>query len=282
MKQLNIIETGNKFGTMNTGSIKLSNITEKDKEMIMNINNLKTLEGYELTRNDKSAIFKEHRRAVGEKYGFDWHKMFMADQVHKSGTYFVLDKEYVEANPNGWTDIPEDILIIKEDVPGVVAGHPVADCPVVMMQDVKKGVTAIAHCSAELIDKKMPMMVADALLDAYESCDEDIVTYISASAGSDWTYNKYPNWATDTEMWKSGIEEENGIFHINLKNVIRKQLKERNISLDNTTFNMSDTIHDVNYYSNSASSPYGLNKPEKAGRNFTGAFYQDEKIIIKK
>lgn len=82
--------------------------------MIIQINNLKILEGYELSKTDKSTTFKEHRKLVGQEYRFDWHKMFMADQEHKSDTYFILDKEYVEANPNGWTDIQEDISIIKK------------------------------------------------------------------------------------------------------------------------------------------------------------------------
>ena len=250
---LKIIETGNKFGTMNTGTMPK-----------------------ELTKEEKRARFMEHRMACGEEYGFDGHKMFMADQKDKTGTYFKITEDYVEANPNGWTDINEDILIVTDKVPGVVIGHPVADCPVVIMQDVKQNVCAIAHCSAELVDKKMPMMVADALLDAYESCDEDIITYVSACAGPSWTYNTYPNWATDKKMWEKGIEEdENGIFHINLRKVIKEQLKARNMS--RVSFNMDDTITNPNYYSNSAASPYGLNDPSKFGRNFAGAFYKVKK-----
>ena len=251
---LKIVETGNKFGTMNTGTMPK-----------------------ELSRDEKLAKFKEHRMAVGNEYGFDWHKMFMADQVDKKGTYFEITEDYVETNPNGWTDINQDILIITDKLPGVVIGHPVADCPVVIMQDVKQNVCAIAHCSAELIDKKMPMMIAEALLDAYKSKDEDIIAYISACAGPDWTYNVYPKWATDRKMWESGIEvDDNGIFHINIRKVINNQLRERNIS--NIQFNMDDTITNPNYYSNCAASPYGLNDPTKYGRNFSGAFYKVKKM----
>ena len=46
-------------------------------------------------------------------------------------------------------------MIITDSVPGVVIGHAVADCPVVMMVDEKRGVAAIGHCSAEMIDKKL-------------------------------------------------------------------------------------------------------------------------------
>lgn len=277
-----IIETGNLYGTMNSGTVRLSNLKECDKEMLMQMNNLKTLEGYELSKTDKSAIFKKHREVLGQIYDFDWHKMFMADQEHKTGSYFILDKEYVEANPNGWTDIPEDILIIKEETPGIVVGHPVADCPVIIMTDIKQGVTAIAHCSAELIDKKMPMMIADALLDAYETRDEDIFTYVSSCAGPDWTYNQYPNWATDKQMWENGIKvDKAGNYHINLRYVIEKQLRDRNILQRKTKYSKIDTIHNDDYYSNSASSSYGLNQPEKFGRNFVGAFYEEPKVKVK-
>lgn len=250
---LKIVETGNKYGTMNTGTMP------KD-----------------LSREEKAELFMEHRMAAGNGYGFDGHKMFMADQVDKKGTYFEITEDYVEANPNGWTDINEDILIITDKVPGVVIGHPVADCPVIMMQDVKNNVCAIGHCSAELIDKKMPMMIADALVDAYDSRDEDIVTYISACAGSSWTYNGMPNWATDENIWKNAIvEDKNGIFRIDLRKAIKKQLDERNIL--KTTYNYDDTITNPNYYSNNAASPYGLNDKTKFGRNFAGAFYKVKK-----
>lgn len=254
MKEIKIIETGNRFGYMNTGSFP------KD-----------------YTREQKQKAFNENRKKVGDYYGFDWHKMFMADQKHEKGTYFEITKEYVEENKSGWTDIPEDILVITSKTPGVVIGHPVADCPVVMMTDEKQGISAIAHCSAELIDKKMPMMVADALTKAYNSKEENIKTYISACAGEGWTYNKYPNWAKDEKLWKAGIEaDENGIFHINIRKVILKQLKERKLELENIMFNMDDTIKDPDYYSNSAASPYGLNQKEKAGRNFAGLFYKEK------
>lgn len=249
-----IVDTGNKYGNMNSA---------------------KKFYPEDWTPEQRAREFLKHRIAVGNDYGFDGHKMFMADQEHKTGTYFEITNDYVGANPNGWTDIPQDILIITEKTPGIVIGHPVADCPVVMMTDVKKGVTAIGHCSAELIDKKMPMMVADALLSAYHSRDEDIITYVSSCASDSWTYNNYPSWAKDARTWEGGIyTDDNNIFHIDLRKVIAKQLQERNIS--NVNFNMNDTITNENYFSNFAASPYGLNDPSKEGRNFDGIFYPEE------
>ena len=265
MKDLRIIETGNRFGCMNKGGMP------KD-----------------WSPEQKDENFKQNWQAVGAAFGFDPLKKFMADQKHKTGTSFELTKDYVEANPNGWADIAEDILIITKNVPGVVAGHPVADCPVIVMKDKKQGVTAVCHCSAKLIDKKMPMMMADALQAAYKTRDEDIYTYVSSCAGPDWTYKKnIPVWATDLKMWglTRGLTtgtidfDENDViptYHINLRNIIEAQLVERNISLAKTSFSDVDTITNPDYYSNYAASVYGLNQEEKYGRNFVGAFYKGD------
>lgn len=255
MSNINIVDPGKRFGNMNT---------------------TKRFYPEWMTKEEIAEDFMRRRKEMGEAYGFDGALMYMADQTKKDGSYFEITEDYVEANPRGWTDIPEDILIVTDKVPGVCIGHPVADCPVVMMTDVKQGVTAIGHCSAELIDMRMPMMVADALQRAYDSKDDDIVTYISACAGKGWTYDSYPRWATDRKLWEGAITmEADEKFHINMRKVIANELRERNIM--NTSFSRIDTITDPNYYSNSASSPYGLNDASKAGRNFAGAFYEESK-----
>lgn len=292
MKNLEVFDLGNIFGTMNGGTIRLSNITEADKKMIMEMHNLSSLDAdYKFTKEDKSAIHMNHRVAAGEKYGFDPYKMFMTDQVNKNGSYHVLDRDYVEANPKGWTDINEDILIITNDVPGVVACHPVSDCPVIVMTDAKNGITAVGHCSAELIDKKLPMSMADALLDYGKTKDEDIFAYVSSCAGSGWTYEGIPAWLNDWRMWSSThgieLEKENMVkdgvvtpkIHINLKNTIDSQLQERNIAPTNICYSNVDTITDPSRYSNHAASATGLNQSEKFGRNLVGAFYLEEEEV---
>lgn len=271
--KLKYLDSKNIFGTMNSGTINLRNITDDDKLMLMYKNDLKPseLEEYQLTKSDKNMIFANHRRAFAEANSFDWHKMFMADQVNKNGSYFEITREYVEKNPNGWTDIPEDILIITDEVPGVAIGHPVADCPVIIMEDVKNKVTAIAHCSAELIDKRMPMMIADALNSAYNTKDEDIKVRVSSCAGPTWTYDKWPGFANDKTIWEDtcAITEWDNEFKINIRAAIAGQLIERGIG-QNVSYDFADTIIDKEYYSNSAS----RSNPDKYGRQFTGAIYQ--------
>ena len=280
--KLELVDSKNLYGTMNSESVNLNNITDYDKHLMMILHELSfdEVSKYELTPDDKRVIFNIHRKHLGDDYDFDWHKMFMADQKTKDGSYFEITKDYVEANPDGWSDISEDILIVTEKIPGVVIGHPVADCPVIVMEDKRKGVTAMAHCSADLIDKKMPMMIADALSDAYNSSDDDIIAYVSACAGESWTYDKYPGFAKDDRLWKSGIiEDKNGMFHINLRKAIALEMQDRNIK--NVVYASADTITNPEYYSNSASSPHGLNDQSKFGRNFIGAFYQ-ENVKIKR
>lgn len=283
IKNLKVFDVGNIFGTMNTSTIRFSNITEEDKKMICKMHGLDKIdESYVFTSEDKKAIFMNHRIALAREYGFDCTKMFMADQKDKIGTYRVLDMDYVDANPDGWSDIDEDILIIRDDVCGVVAGHPVADCPVIVMEDIRNGISAVCHCSAELIDKRMPMLMADALLDYAGTCDCDISAYVSSCAGDSWTYDGMPSWMRDTDMWLNS----QGVFfddkvHINLRNAIRKQLAERGIVENQILFSDVDTITNPDFYSNSASSVYGLNMPEKFGRNFTGAVYENLKVKVK-
>ena len=271
--KLKYLDSKNIFGTMNSGTINLRNITDDDRLMLMYKNDLKPseLEEYQLTKSDKNMIFANHRRAFAEANGFDWHKMFMADQVNKNGSYFEITRDYVENNSNGWTDIPEDILIITDEVPGVAIGHPVADCPVIIMEDVKNKVTAIAHCSAELIDKRMPMMIADALSSAYNTKDEDIKVHVSSCAGPTWTYDKWPGFANDKKIWEDtcAITEWDNEFKINIRAAIAGQLIERGIG-QNVSYDFADTIIDKEYYSNSAS----RSNPDKYGRQFTGAIYQ--------
>ena len=244
-----IVETGISYGNMNTA---------------------KSFYPEDYTLEDRQRAFLEHRLRAGADFGFDGHKMFMADQKDKTGTWFEIDNDYVEANPNGWSDIDEDILVITDDVPGVVIGHPVADCPVVMAYDRDLGVAAIGHCSAELVDKKMPMLVIDALLESYGSRDEDIFAYVSMCAGKSWTYDSYPKWAKDTKMWERAITlGEDGLYHIDLKQVVLEQLLDRNIY--SIAMSPIDTITDPRYYSNSAA--FNGHK-EKSGRNFAGTFYR--------
>ena len=170
---------------------------------------------------------------------------------------------------------------MTDDTPGVAIGYPAADCPVVMAYDKVQRVVAVAHSGAELTDKMLPMSVIDALSHSYDSKDEDILVYVSSGIDKkSYLYDSYPHWAKDPKVWDGMIEEdENGIFHIDLKGAIKKELIYRNINEENINISNVDTFTNRDYYSNRAEY---LGHIEKGGRNFPCAVFPDEKVLIKR
>jgi len=267
-----VISSQNLYGTMNTGTMKLTNITSADKEMLMERHNLSSLAGYELTKEDKKILLENHRKAFADVKKFDWGKMFVADQDLKNGSFFEITEDYVEAYPKGWSDIPQDILVVTDKTPGVVIGHPVADCPVVMTYDINNGVAAVCHCSAELIDKGFTTLGTDILRGEYGSKKEDLNVWVTACAGPEWTYDSYPKWAQDFALWEEAIVEENGMYKIDIRKAMKKQFDKTGLDMSKQiAFNLESTIKNPRYYSNSAS----RTKPSKNGRHFEGLIWQD-------
>lgn len=257
-ERLRILETGNKYGCMNT---KASCYKEG------------------MSKEEIRAEFLEHRKMAAEdnKYAFDPYKFYMPSQDGK-GKAVELTRDMVEAHEDGWDlDIPGDILVITDKIPGVVAGFPVADCPVVIASDLKNGVTATAHCSAAMIDNYLPKMTIESLQSEYDSKLEDIYVYIGAHAGSSWTYDKWPNWAKENFWEETGaITEENGLYRINLRKALLSQLHPE--KFETFIVNTTDTRTNPNYYSNSVYNN-GEGPKEKDGRHFEGAYYQKTKRL---
>ena len=253
--KLDLIETGKLYGNMNTNKNFYPGIFNK---------------------SERDAAFLARRIRLGNDYGFDGHKVFMADQKDNTGSWFEITKEYVNDHPMGWPDIDEDILILSKDNKGVVIGQPAADCPVIIVYDTKKEVAAVAHCSAYQIDLKMPKYVIEALKQAYDSKNDDIIAYISSCAGTDYAYDSYPKWAKDEKLWQDSIKEHNGLFHIDLRKAVLKELEEEN--LKRIVVSQIDTINNKGFYSNYA---YKKGNTFKNGRNFVGCFFNDPKQRIK-
>lgn len=256
--QVKIVDTGNLYGNMNTAGTFYPSM---------------------LPREYRNYDFLVRRIILGNQLGFDGRKMFMANQDDKKGTYRILNDEEILTAEDSWkVDIKEDILVITDKAPGIVAGHPVADCPVVMASDRENGVTAVCHCSGELVDRKLPALTVEALMDAEKvlglnAKKENVMGYISACAGPNWTYDRYPGWITNDEVWKYAITENNGIYNINISQAIMEQFREYEI--EDVRLKLVDTITHPNYYSNSAS----RNDKVKAGRQFIGAFYADPQFV---
>ena len=292
---IKILESQNAFGTMNTGTVSYSNLTNDDKIRLSKKYNIDIsgLQDYiakmpkDMWSAEKRNIFKLHRRNFAKTMGINWKHMFMADQdIKKSdgrGSVFEITRDYVKANPNGWSDIPEDLLVVRKGVPGVVIGHPVADCPVVMMVDQKQKIAIVGHCSGSLIDQNLPTLIVEALESKYDSKLDDIFTYVSAHAGETWVYDSIPNWATNFNFWERFIpyNKEERLYHIHLKDALCNQFSKAGLDSDNIIFNLDDTITDKRYYSNAMKNI----DSNKLGRHFAGLcfdnFNGDNIVVLK-
>ncbi len=259
MSTVNILDTKNYYGNMNT---------------------VARFYPSSLPASYRKEDFLKRRLILGEEKGFDGHKMFMADQKDKNGTYRIMNDCEILTAKDGWdVSIKEDILVTTDKEPGIVVGHPVADCPVVIINDCENNVTAVCHCSGELVDKKLPLLTFEALHKAEKELgftfeDKNVFAYVSACAGPNWMYDSYPKWATDEKVWENSIiERENGVFNINIRQAIFDQFNE--CGLCNVNFKLTDTITSPDYYSHSAS----FTNRSKAGRQYIGAFYSDKTLV---
>lgn len=224
-----------------------------------------------LTKKEIREKFLQHRKNVAayEGFQFDPKKFFMPSQT-KDGSAIELTKEMVEACEDGWDlDIKSDILVVTHETPSVVAGYPVADCPVLVATDLKNGITATAHCGAEMIDMELPRKTIEMMEDKYNSKKADIAIYIGSHAGANWSYDSMPKWAKE-DFWKEYEiikQVADNEYRIDLRKALLLQLEPA--EFDSFIVNNEDTITNKNYYSNSAQKK----DPSKAGRQFTGAYY---------
>lgn len=256
-KNLRILNTGNKYGTMTTKACFYEDGMSFD---------------------DRKAMFLERRKKAAQdyNYAFNPYKFYIPSQ-NGEGKAVELTREMVESFKDGWDlDIKADILITTNKILGVVVGFPVADCPVVIASDLKNGVTATAHCSAKMINNYLPIRTVEALQSMYDSKKEDIYIYIGAHAGKDWSYDIYPDFATEHFWEETGavkqVKEDD--FRINMDNALLYQLHPEDY--ETYIINTDNTRTNPNYYSNSIYN-HGKGKEEKNGMHFEGAYYQKVK-----
>lgn len=223
---------GNKYGTMTTKACFYEN---------------------GMTFDDRKAIFLERRKKAAQdyNYAFDPYKFYIPSQNGECKAV-ELTREMVESFKDGWDlNIEADILITTNKIPGVVTGFPVADSPVIIASDLKNGVTATAHCGAKMINKYLPIRIVEALQSMYDSKKEDIYIYIGAHAGKDWSYDKYPAFATEHFWEETGAVKEvkEGDFRINMDKALLYQLHPE--EYETYIINTDNMRTNPNYYSNS-------------------------------
>ena len=128
-------------------------------------------------------------------------------------------------------DIYSDILMIDSSIPNVALAYPVADCPVIIAEDNKKKVAAMAHCGGEYIDRELPGQLIDSLRQEIDSDPNDIFVYVGPHAQKDsFTYDCFPRFIRNEKNWEDCLEEKNGLIHIDMSKAIIKQLNSRKVS----------------------------------------------------
>lgn len=251
LNNVRMIDTTKEFGTMTTKDIFYDSKLDYEK---------------------RKAIFLERRKVASLSHNgeFDPYKFYMPSQT-KDGSATVLTQEMVDAYQDGWDlDIKSDILIVTDKTPGVVAGYPVADCPVLIASDLKNGVTATAHCGAEMVDRYLPQKTVEALQSKYDSKLDDIRIYIGSHAGANWTYDRVPSFINESFWEETGAFRQVGDkdYKIDLRKALLYQLNPE--KFESYIVNNDDTITNNNYFSNSAAGK----DESKFGRQFTGAYYK--------
>lgn len=236
----------------------------------------------DISEEEINQLFLETRLRLGKKYGFDGRKIFQANQktqkndtMYPDGKYIVINDEHLQKEDYWYENLPADILILSNKYQNVVIGNQMADCPIVIAEDRKLGLTALAHCGASYINRKLPIQTIKALQKEFHSNLLDIYVYITSCASKEnYVYDCYPKWATNNDVWQNAIIEENGVYHIDMLSAIIRQLRE--IGITNIEYSHEDTITSPKFYSNNASSK-GITT--KKGQNFVGFYYKPEKIL---
>lgn len=230
-----------------------------------------------LTQEEINKIFLETRLKFAKKYNLNGLHIFQALQKtplnklnYPDGKYIVISEENMTKDDYWSEELPADILIISNKYKNIIVGNQMSDCPILIAEDRRLGVTALAHCGASYINRNLPIQTIMALENEYHSNLNDIYVYIgSCIKAESYVYDSYPSWATNKEVWKDCIKKEQSIYKIDLVKAIKKQLKS--IGISHIKVSKIDTFKDKNYYSHLAE--YNGIK-EKSGQNFVGFYYK--------
>ena len=255
-----------------------------------------------MTMEEIKQDFKNRRIAFGEQRGFDGLKILTPIQKsrpnlegtteeekrilldkynskYKDGHYVRITEEMIEGYEDLYDlDIDADILMIDSSLPKIALAYPVADCPVLFVEDTKNEVVAMAHCGGEYIDRSLPSQMIDAIRQETDVKPGDISVVIGPHAKVDnFIYNGIPKWVQNFNVWSYEIINQHGYFHINMEKAIQNQLLQQGIDESNIKISSIDTITNPRYYSHHGS----LQNKEKAGKFYTGCYYVKEKVKTK-
>ncbi len=230
----------------------------------------------DVSEEERFERFHQDRLNLGKKFGIDGNHIFrgrqkgLSDVDYPDGKYILLNETHMTKEDYFWEDLPTDILILSEEYPNIIVGNPQADCPVIICEDRNKGYTALAHCGALYVDRKLPVDTIKALEDCCKSNLDDIYVYVGSCVHKEsYIYDKYPLWAKNKEVWKDNIEEKEGNYYIDLVGAIKNQLEEYGIK--HIEISPINTATDPNYYSHTEEV---AGRQKDGGQNFVGFYYK--------
>lgn len=230
----------------------------------------------DLTENERYEKFHQDRMNLGKKLGINGNHFLKIRQKglsninYEDGKYILINDTHITKEDYYFEDIQGDIIILSEKYKNIAVVNPQADCPIIICEDRKKGFTALSHCGAQYINRKLPQDTIKALFDCCKSNVNDIYVYISSCVKKEsYVYDKYPKWATNKAVWKEYITKENNNYYIDLPGAIKNQLKE--IGVTNIEISPIDTAKNPNYYSH-VEEVNGRQK--EGGQNLVGFYYK--------
>ena len=188
---------------------------------------------YNIEKQEKiNEIFYNTRQEIGQKIGFKGEKVFQATQKtsqnnekYTDGTYLVINEKNMTKQDYWYEYLPADILLISNKYKNIVVGNQMADCPVLIAEDRRLGVTALAHCGASYIDRLLSIDTIKALQKEYSSQLEDIYVYIGSCIKKEsYIYDCYPKWAINKNIWDDAITKKNNIYYIDLISLVSNPL----------------------------------------------------------
>ena len=248
--------------------------------------------------------FVKLREKAGKRYGFDGMKIIVPceEDSLNVGDYFVADDAVYDMDDDLWNiDIPGDIVVLKNDNPGIAVAYPVADDPVLVVEDRVNGAVALTHCNVDRISAKMPVFAVKALQKEVGSSVPDLKVYIGThlKRESNIVLRRPRSVVQNKEIWKKCISRKSGnknkrkkvknvrsglsyflfkgldkiSYRIDQEKAIINMLVKYGVDKDNIVVSESNSFTDASYFSDRKASMF--REDLLKGKFLVGAYYSN-------
>ena len=235
--------------------------------------------------------FLENCAYVGEKYGFDGEKIIIpygSKTYNEKGNYFIADDTIYDKKENLLNvRLKKDIVLLRENNPGITIGFPVSDDIVLIAEDQENKVAALAHCGIEQLSGKIPVYMINIFKDIVGSDIENIKFYISSNLKEDNnTFLLRPKSIKQNEkLWRKCCKRNFSFkeikknftkvlcYHINQEKCLVNMLLNEGVLMENIIISDRDTYSSRSLFSDKFSKD--RNVPELKGKFLVGAYYGD-------